>query len=110
MHMTAYDDLGFEEAWAAHEARKKALHPNAALIEMIYRGAPLDEVLSAMNKIFAVVLFNRRPCEVLVCLVADWISDLDFDNHVRRHEAELIRKPETQEEESERIRRSRRLF
>jgi Family of unknown function (DUF5906) len=58
-HMTAYDDLGFEEAWAAHEARKKALHPNAALTEMIDRGAPLDEVLSAMNKIFAVVKYGN---------------------------------------------------
>jgi hypothetical protein len=55
--MTAYD-FGLEEASAEHDARQAAKHPNALLKDMFERGEPLGDVLSAMNKIFAVVRYG----------------------------------------------------
>ena len=53
-------DLGLEEAWAEHEAAKKARHPNAALKDMLEKGAILSDLLSAMNKIYAVVKYGDQ--------------------------------------------------
>lgn len=49
---------GLAEAWAEHEAARKARHPNAALKDTLERGASLDDLLSAMNKIYAVVKYG----------------------------------------------------
>jgi Family of unknown function (DUF5906) len=51
-------DPNLAEAWAEHEAARKARHPNAALKDMLERGASLDDLLSAMNKIYAVVKYG----------------------------------------------------
>jgi hypothetical protein len=56
--MTAYDSTGLEEAFAEHIARQASRHPNARLKDMFERGARSDEVLSEMNKIFAVVRYG----------------------------------------------------
>jgi hypothetical protein len=56
--MTAYDSIGLAEAFAEHEARQAAKHPNALLKEMFERGESPDDLLSAMNKIFAVVRYG----------------------------------------------------
>jgi Family of unknown function (DUF5906) len=56
--MTAYDSIGLAEAFAEHEARQAARHPNALLKDMSERGARLEDILTAMNKIFAVVKYG----------------------------------------------------
>ena len=56
--MTAYDSIGLAEAFAEHKATQAARHPNALLKDMVERGARLGDVLSAMNKIFAVVRYG----------------------------------------------------
>jgi hypothetical protein len=56
--MTAYDSIGLAEAWAEHLARQKAKHPNAVLKDMFDRGAPVADLLSEMNKLFAVVKYG----------------------------------------------------
>ena len=72
-------DPGLVEAWADHEAARKARHPNAALVDMIERGASLDDLLSAMNKIFAVVKYGDQI--VIANIVGkkiDFMSDREF--------------------------------
>jgi hypothetical protein len=56
--MTAYDSIGLAEAFAEHEATQAARHPNALLKDMFERGAQLEDIQSAMNKIFAVVKYG----------------------------------------------------
>jgi Family of unknown function (DUF5906) len=73
------DDLGFAEAWTEHEAARKARHPNAALKDMIERGASLDELLSAMNKIYAVVKYGDQiVIATIVGKKIDFMSDREF--------------------------------
>jgi hypothetical protein len=72
-------DLGLAEAWAEHEAARKARHPNAALKDMLERGANLDDLLSAMNKIYAVVKYGDQI--VIATIVGkriDFMSDREF--------------------------------
>jgi hypothetical protein len=57
-NMTPYDSIGLAEAFAEHKVRQAARHPNARLKDMVERGAPLNDVLSAMNKIFAVTKYG----------------------------------------------------
>jgi Family of unknown function (DUF5906) len=72
-------DLGFAEAWAEHEAAKKARHPNAALKDMIERGASLGDLLSAMNKIYAVVKYGDQiVIATIVGKKIDFMSDREF--------------------------------
>jgi Family of unknown function (DUF5906) len=72
-------DPGLAEAWAESEAAKKARHPNAALKDMLERGAGLDDLLSAMNKIYAVVRYGG---EIVIANIVgrkiDFLSDHDF--------------------------------
>jgi Family of unknown function (DUF5906) len=58
MYMAADDSIGLAEAWAEHLARQKAKHPNAVLKDMFDRGAPVADLLSEMNKLFAVVKYG----------------------------------------------------
>ena len=72
-------DPSLAEAWAEHEAARKARHPNAALKKMIEQGASLDDLLSAMNKIFAVVRYGDQI--VIANIVGkkiDFMSDREF--------------------------------
>jgi hypothetical protein len=72
-------DPGLAEAWAEHEAARKARHPNAALKEMLEKGASLSDLLSAMNKIFAVVRYGDQI--VIANIVGkkiDFMSDREF--------------------------------
>jgi hypothetical protein len=75
----AYIDLGLAEAWTEHEAARKARHPNAALKDMLERGASLDDLLSAMNKIYAVVKYGDQ---ILIATIVgkklDFMSDREF--------------------------------
>jgi uncharacterized protein DUF5906 len=74
-----YIDLGFAEAWAEQEAARKARHPNAALKDMLERGASLNDLLSAMNKIFAVARYGDQT--VIANIVGkklSFLSDSDF--------------------------------
>ena len=58
--MTALDyPIGLAEAWAEHLARQKARHPNAALKGMFDREAGIEDLLSEMNKVFAVVKYGH---------------------------------------------------
>jgi hypothetical protein len=77
--MTAYDSIGLAEAFAEHEARQAATHPNALLKDMFERGAQLEDLLSAMNKIFAVVKYGDSI--VIANIVGkqlSFISDQEF--------------------------------
>src|SRR6476660_8967126 len=56
--MTAYDNIGLVEAWTEHIAIQKAKHPNALLKEMFDRGTSRRDLLSEMNKLFAVVKYG----------------------------------------------------
>jgi hypothetical protein len=72
-------DPGFAAAWAEHEEARKARHPNAALKEMLERGASLNDLLSAMNKIYAVVRYGDQI--VIANIVGkkmDFMSDREF--------------------------------
>jgi hypothetical protein len=72
-------DPGLAAAWAEHEAARKARHPNAALKDMLERGASLDDLLSAMNKIYAVVKYGDQI--VIATVVGnkiDFMSDREF--------------------------------
>jgi hypothetical protein len=72
-------DLGLAEAWAEQEAARKARHPNAALKEMLEQGASLNDLLSAMNKIYAVVRYGDQI--VIANIVGkkiDFMSDREF--------------------------------
>src|SRR4029078_9999975 len=60
MSNNEYIDLGLAEAWAEHQAAKKARHPNASLKDMVERGATLPNLLTAMNKIYAVVKYGDQ--------------------------------------------------
>jgi uncharacterized protein DUF5906 len=74
-------DPGLAEAWAEHEAARKARHPNAALKDALERGASLDDLLSAMNKIFALVRYGGQT--VIANIVGkkiDFMSLSDFHN------------------------------
>jgi hypothetical protein len=79
MSSNEYIDPGLAEAWAESEAARKARHPNAALKDMLERGASLDDLLSAMNKIYAVVRYGG---EIVIANIVgrkiDFMSDLDF--------------------------------
>jgi hypothetical protein len=77
--MTAYDSIGLAEAFAEHEARQAARHPNALLQDMFERGARPQDILSAMNKIFAVVKYGDGI--VIANIVAkqlSFMSDQEF--------------------------------
>jgi hypothetical protein len=72
-------DPGLAEAWAEHEAARKARHPNAALKDMLEKGAVLSDLLSAMNKIYAVVKYGDQI--VIANIVGkkiDFMADSDF--------------------------------
>src|SRR5271169_1796619 len=72
-------DPSLAEAWAEHEAARKARHPNTALKEMLEKGASLSDLLSAMNKIFAVVRYGDQI--VIANIVGkkiDFMSDREF--------------------------------
>src|SRR6266403_1417853 len=72
-------DSGLAEAWAEQEAARKARHPNAALKEMLEKGASLNDLLSAMNKIYAVVRYGDQI--VIANIVGkkiDFMSDREF--------------------------------
>jgi hypothetical protein len=56
--MTAYDSIGLAEAWAEHVALQAAKHPNAVLKDVFDRGAGVGDLLSEMNKLFAVVKYG----------------------------------------------------
>ena len=72
-------DTGLEQAWAEHITAQKALHPNAALKEMIDRGAKLADVLQDMNKIFAVVKFGDKIVVAnIIGKNVTFMSDQDF--------------------------------
>jgi hypothetical protein len=76
--MSNYDP-GLAEAWAQHEEARKARHPNAALKEMLERGASLNDLLSTMNKIYAVVRYGDQI--VIANIVGkkiDFMSDREF--------------------------------
>jgi hypothetical protein len=76
-----YSDLGFAEAWAEHEAARKTRHPNAALKDLLERGASLNDLLSEMNRIFAVVRYGGQT--VIANIVGkkiDFMSGSDFHN------------------------------
>jgi hypothetical protein len=40
---------------------------------------------AAAYDVFAAILFHGRASEFLVFLVASWIDNVDFNNHIRRH-------------------------
>jgi hypothetical protein len=70
---------GLAEAWDEHQAAENARHPNAALKEMLERGANLEDLLSAMNKIYAVVRYGDQI--VIANIVGkkiDFMSDREF--------------------------------
>ena len=72
-------DLGLQEAWAEHEASRKARHPNAALKDMLEKGASLSDLRSAMNKIYAVVKYGDQI--VIANIVGkkiDFMADREF--------------------------------
>src|SRR4029078_13482592 len=72
-------DLGFEEAWAEHEAARKARHPNAALKDMLEKGASLSDLRSAMNKIYAVVKYGDQiVIDNIVGKKIDFMADREF--------------------------------
>ncbi|SHL47317.1 primase-helicase family protein [Bradyrhizobium lablabi] len=72
-------DPGLAEAWAEHEAARKARHPNAALKDMLERGASLSDLRSAMNKIFAVVRYGDQILIAnIVGKTINFMSDSDF--------------------------------
>jgi uncharacterized protein DUF5906 len=72
-------DLGLAEAWAEHEAARKARHPNAALKDMLERGANLGDLLSAMNKIYAVVKYGDQiVIATIVGKKIDFMGDREF--------------------------------
>ena len=41
--------------------------------------------LSATDGVFAAVFLNRRAGKLPVLFVANWIDNLDFDDHIRAH-------------------------
>jgi hypothetical protein len=72
-------DPGIAEAWAEHEAARKARHPNAALKDMLEKGASLSDLRSAMNKIYAVVKYGDQI--VIANIVGkkiDFMADREF--------------------------------
>src|SRR5215212_1599572 len=72
-------DTGLAEAWAQQQAAREARHPNAALKERLERGASLNDLLSAMNKIYAVVRYGDQI--VIANIVGkriDFMSDREF--------------------------------
>jgi hypothetical protein len=72
-------DSGLAEAWAQHEEARKARHPNAALKEMVERGASLSDLLSAMNKIYAVVRYGDQIVIAnIVDKKIDFMSEREF--------------------------------
>jgi hypothetical protein len=74
-----FTDPDLAEAWAEHEAARKARHPNAALKDMLERGASLNDLLSMMNKIYAVVRYGDQI--VIANIVGkkiDFMSDREF--------------------------------
>jgi hypothetical protein len=72
-------DPGLQEASAEHEAAKKARHPNAALKETLEQGASLSDLLSAMNKIFALVRYGDQfVIANIVGKKIDFMSDREF--------------------------------
>jgi hypothetical protein len=74
-----FSDPGLAEALAEHEAARKARHPNAAFKDMLEGGASLSDLLSAMNKIYAVVKYGDQI--VIANIVGkniDFMSDREF--------------------------------
>jgi hypothetical protein len=77
--MVSADPFGLVEAWRQHLAAQKARHPNAALKEMLDRGANLGDLLSAMNKIYAVVKYGDQIAIAnIVEKRVDFMSDREF--------------------------------
>jgi hypothetical protein len=79
MSNNEYIDLGLAEAWAEHQAAKKARHPNASLKDMVERGATLPNLLTAMNKIYAVVKYGDQiVIATIVGKKVDFMGEREF--------------------------------
>jgi hypothetical protein len=79
MSNDGFIDPGLAEAWAEHEAARKARHPNAALKDMLEQGANPSDLLSAMNKIYAVVKYGDQiVIATIVGKKIDFMSDREF--------------------------------
>lgn len=97
MSNNEYVDPGLAEAWAEHEAARKARHPNAALKDVLERGASLNDMLSAMNKIYAVVRYGDQT--VIANIVGkkiDFMSDREFhklmaNQHLRSANGQTVK-------------------
>lgn len=77
--MESYDSIGLAEAWAQHLAIEAAKHPNALLKEMFDRGAGVEELLSEMNKLFAVVKYGDGICVAnIIGKQLDFMSEQEF--------------------------------
>jgi hypothetical protein len=96
-------DPSLAEAWAEHEAGKKARHPNAALQEMVERGAKLADLLSEMNKIYAVARYGDQIVVAnIIGKKIDFISEREFHKMLANQVVQLSDGPT--------IRLSRRWF
>src|ERR1700736_5411832 len=60
-----------------------------------------DFGFATADDVFAAVLMNGCRGLLFVFLVADWIGNFNFNNHVSSHVERLIRKPGIQEDETE---------
>ena len=93
MSNNQYIDPGLAEAWAESEAARKARHPNAALKEMLESGASLGDMLSGMNKIYAVVKYGG---EIVIANIVgrkiDFMSDREFHKMMANQVFESRRK------------------